>query len=131
MRIGLQLERAPVGKRETRKATAEVYATRMEAAVAQARSLVGLEAENAYNRYVEAARNVRDSREAVKAAEELIAREREAAGGIQNREDVLQNEVSASLALASLNEALYDQLVALADLERTTAGGVKVNFPGR
>ena len=48
-----------------------------------------------------------------------------------NREDVLQNEVSASLALASLNEALYDQLVALADLERTTAGGVRVNFPGR
>jgi outer membrane protein TolC len=129
--IGPDMPTQLVGKRETRKATAEVYATRMEAAVAQARSLVGLEAENAYNRYVEAARNVAEQREAAKSARALIAREREAAGGIQNREDVLQNEVSASLALASLNEALYDQLVALADLERTTAGGVKVNFPGR
>jgi outer membrane protein TolC len=129
--IGPEMPSQLVGKRETRTTIAEIYATRMEAAVAQARSLVGLEAEIAYSRYVEAVRNVAEQREAVKSAKELIAREREAAGGIQNREDVLQNEVSASLALASLNEALYDQLAALANLERITAGGVKVNFPGR
>ena len=129
--IGPDMPTQLVGKRETRAATARVYATRMEAAVAQARSLVGLEAENAYYRYVEAAGNVADQREAAKSARELIAREREAAGGIANREDVIQNEVSASLALAALNEALYEQLMALANLERTTAGAVRVNFPGR
>ena len=129
--IGPDMPTQLVGNRDTRKATAEVYATRAEAAAIQARSLVGLEAENAYFRYVEASRNAADSRDAARAAKELIAREREAAGGIQNREDMLQNEVSASLALASLNEALYDQIVALANLERTTAGAVRVNFPGR
>jgi outer membrane protein TolC len=120
-----------VGKRETRKATAEVYATRAEAAAAQTRSLVGLEAENAFYKYQEAARNVTATRRAAKKARELTARLREAPGGVATQEDTLQNELSASLALKRLNDALYDQLVALANLERTTAGGVRVNFPGR
>jgi hypothetical protein len=120
-----------VGKRETRKATAEVYASRAEAAAAQTRSLVGLEAENAYWKYVQASRDVAVNRRAAQKARELTAREREAAGGIANRDDALQNELSASLALKTLNDALYEQIVALANLERTTAGAVKVNFPGR
>jgi hypothetical protein len=120
-----------VGKRETRRATAEVYATRAEAAATQARSLVGLEAENAFFKYQEAARNVAVNRRAATKARELTAREREAAGGIATREDTLQNELSASLALKTLNDALWEQIVALANLERTTAGGVRVNFPGR
>jgi outer membrane protein TolC len=129
--IGPEMPTQLVGKRETRRATAEVYATRAEAAAAQARSLVGLEAENAFYRYQEAARNVTVNRRAATKARELTAREREAAGGIATREDTLQNELSASLALKTLNDALYDQIVALANLERTTAGGVRVNFPGR
>jgi outer membrane protein TolC len=120
-----------VGRRETRKTTAEVYAARADAAAAQARSLVGLEAELAFNHYVEASRDVRDSNVAAKEAREMIARQREAPAGEVRQEDVLRNEVSASLAFASLNEALYEQIVALANLERTTAGGVRVNFPGR
>jgi outer membrane protein TolC len=129
--IGPEMPTQLVGKRETRKATAEVYASRAEAAAAQTRSLVGLEAENAYWKYVEASRNVAVNRRAATKARELTAREREAAGGIANREDVLQNELSASLAFKTLNDALYEQIVALANLERTTAGGVRVNFPGR
>jgi hypothetical protein len=123
-----------VGRRETRKATAEIYASRAEAAAAQTRSLVGLEAENAYWKYVEASRNVTVMRRAATKVRELNAREREAAGVAKNREqreEALQNELAASLALKTLNDALYDQIVALANLERTTAGGVKVNFPGR
>jgi outer membrane protein TolC len=129
--IGPEMPTQLVGKRETRKATAEVYASRAEAATAQTRSLVGLEAENAYWKYVQASRDVAVNRRAAQKARELTAREREAAGGIANREDALQNELSASLALKTLNDALYEQIVALANLERTTAGGVKVNFPGR
>jgi hypothetical protein len=73
-------------------------------------------------------------RRAAASVRALTAREREAAGVAkdrQQREEALQNELSASLALKTLNDALYDQIVALANLERTTAGGVKVNFPGR
>jgi outer membrane protein TolC len=120
-----------VGRRETRKTTAEVYASRADAAAAEARSLVALEAEQAFLKYVEASRNVADLKIAAKAARELTARERQAAGDSANRSEALQNEVSSSLTLASLNEALYDQIVALANLERATAGGVRVNLPGR
>jgi outer membrane protein TolC len=132
--IGPEMPTQLVGRRETRKATAEIYASRAEAAAAQTRSLVGLEAENAYWKYVEAARNVAVMRRAAASVRALTAREREAAGVAkdrQQREEALQNELSASLALKTLNDALYDQIVALANLERTTAGGVKVNFPGR
>ena len=129
--VGPDMPTQLVGHRDTRKATADVYASRADAAAAQAKSLVGLEAEQAYWSYVQAARNVKDTRAAAKAARELSARQREAAGAIENRDDVLLNEVSAGRALASFNEALYDQITALANIERTTAGGVRVNFPGR
>jgi outer membrane protein TolC len=129
--IGPEMPTQLVGRRETRKATAEVYASRAEAAAAEARSLVGLEAENAYWRYIEASRNVADLRPAAKAVRDLVARQREAAGGLETREEALQNELTASLTLKTLNDAMYDRVVALANLERTTAGGVRINFPGR
>jgi outer membrane protein TolC len=129
--VGPEMPTQLAGRRETRKAIAEVYASRADAAAAQARSLVGLEAENAYWRFVEAARNVAAEREAATAARRMNARMREAPGIPDNRDDLLLNEVTVSRALASLNEGLYDQIAALANLERATAGGVRVNFPGR
>ena len=120
-----------LGKRETRSATAGVYADRADEAARQARSMVGLEADVGYTRWVQARRNVESSRVAAKEAREFVARLREAAGGKQSREDLIINEVSATQSIASFNEALYDQIVALANLERITAGGIKVNFPGR
>ena len=48
-----------------------------------------------------------------------------------SKEDLLLNEVSAVQSIASFNEALYDQIMAIANLERVTAGGVKINFAGR
>lgn len=129
--IGPEMPTQLPGRRETRKAAAQAYASRADAAAAQARSLVGLEAENSYWRFVEASRNVKAEREAAAAARRLAARMREAAGIPENRDDMLLNEVTVGRALASLNEALYDQITALANLERATAGGVRVKFPGR
>jgi hypothetical protein len=120
-----------LGKRGTRSATAGVYADRAEEAARQAVSLIGLEAEVAHSRWEQAVRNVESARPAAKAGRELIARLREAAGGAQTKEDLLINEVSATQSIASFNEALYDQIMALANLERVTAGGVRVNFAGR
>src|SRR5262245_56503027 len=120
-----------LGKRGTRSATAGVYADRAEEAARQAVSLIGLEAEVGHSRWEQAVRNVESARPAAKAGRELIARLREAAGGAQTKEDLLINEVSATQSIASFNEALYDQIMALANLERVTAGGVRVNFAGR
>jgi hypothetical protein len=120
-----------LGKRATRSATAGVYADKAEEAARQAVSLIGLEAEVAYSRWEQAVRNVESARTAAQAGRKLIARLREAAGGVQSKEDLLINEVSATQSIASFNEALYDQVVAVANLERITAGGVKINFAGR
>jgi outer membrane protein TolC len=120
-----------LGKRETRAATASLYADRAEEAARQARSMVGLEAEVGFSRWDQARRNVESARPVAKEAREFIARLREAAGGKQTRETLLINEVSANQQIAAFNEALYDQIVALANLERITAGGVRGKFAGR
>jgi len=120
-----------LGKRETRSATAGLYAERADEAARQARSMLGLEADVGYTRLVQARRNVESSRTASKVAREFVARLHEAAGGKQSKEDLIINEVSATQSIASFNEALYDQIVALANLERITAGGITVKFAGR
>jgi outer membrane protein TolC len=129
--IGPEMPDRLLGGRDTRSKTAALYAERARAAAEQARSLVGLEAEVGYARWVESVRRVKDTREAAKAGRDLIDRLREAAGGVETKEQVLLNEVSAARAFAALNEALYDQIAALVNLERITAGGVRVNFKGR
>lgn len=129
--IGPEMPDRIVGKRDTRTAIASIYADRAKSAADQARSLVGLEAENAYYEWVAASRHVEAARTSAKSGRELKARLREAAGGVQTKEEVLTAEVSATLAEAAFNRALYDQIVALSNLERITAGGVRVNFPGR
>lgn len=129
--IGPEMPDRLLGRNDTRSGTAAMYADRAKAAADQARSLVGLEAENAYHEWVKAVRNVKASRESAQAGKKLIDRLREAAGGTLTKEDVLLSEIAATQAQASFNEALYEQIVILANLERITSGGVRVNFPGR
>lgn len=129
--IGPEMPDRLLGRRATRVETAGQYAIRSQAAAEQARSLLGLEAEVAYSRWVQAVENVRVARAAAKSGRALIERLREAAGGAPSKEETVTAEVGSAQAIASLNEALHDQIVALADLERITAGGVRVNFPGR
>ena len=119
------------GKSSRRAEFGRQYADRAAAAAAQARSLVALEAAVAHAKWIEASKNVVEARIAAKNGRDLIDRQRLAAGGTLTKEDVLLNEVSATRAIASLNEALYEQIVQLANLERITAGGIRVNFPGR
>jgi hypothetical protein len=129
--IGPEMPDKIVGKVHTRTAIAGQYAERAEAAAQQARSLVGLEAEIGYARYVEASKKVDVFKFAAAQSKEMIERQREAAGGNLTKEGILTTEVSVAQTFANYNQALYDQLVALANLERITAGGVRVNFPGR
>lgn len=129
--IGPEMPDRLVGNRSTRVATAEQYAVRSRAAAAQARSLVGLEAAVGYARWEESTRSIKIAKEAAKAGRTLIDRLREAAGAAISKEETIQAEVSSTLAFAALNKAKYDRIVALANLERITAGGVRVNFPGR
>ncbi len=120
-----------VGHRTTRAGVAQQYYERSEKVAEQARNLVVLEAEVGYAQYAEASKKVATFKEASAAGRSLIERQREAAGGNLTKEDMLMNEVSATRSFAAYNLALYEQIIALANLERITAGGVRVNFPGR
>jgi outer membrane protein TolC len=129
--IGPEMPNKIAGKSSTRAEVVRQYAERATAAAAEARSLVALEADVAHAKWIEATRNVAEARIAAKNGRNLIDRQRLAAGGTLTKEDVLLNEVSATRAIASLNEALWKQIIELANLERITAGGIRVNFPGR
>ena len=129
--IGPEMPDRLLGRKATRVQTAGQYAIRSQVAAEQARSLLGLEAEVAYTRWMQAVENVKVSRAAAKSGRALIERLREAAGGAPSKEDTITAEVASAQASAAFNKALHDQIVALADLERITAGGVRVNFPGR
>jgi outer membrane protein TolC len=129
--IGPEMPDRLLGRQGTRAETAKQYANRAKAAADQARSLIALEADIAFVRWTSSVEKVKSSKESADAGKRSIKSLREAAGGVITKEEVIVTELAAAKAQASLNEALYDQVVAIANIERITAGGVRVNFPGR
>jgi hypothetical protein len=45
--------------------------------------------------------------------------------------ELLESQEDAAKGSAAYNEAVYKRIAALANIERITAGGIKVNYPGR
>jgi len=129
--LGPEMPDRLLGKAETRAAAAGQYALRSAEVARHTKSLVALEAEVAWARWTEATRKVAEARKAAASGRALINRQREAAGGAAQEDIAILNEASAARAFASLNEALYDQVIAIANLERVTAGGVRIDFPSR
>src|SRR5262249_52962087 len=77
-----------------------------------------------------ASRRVASGQTAAQAGTRLFKDTREAllaAQGVKI-EDLLMNQAISTQAAASYNEALYDLVVALADLQRLTAGGFDGGF---
>ncbi|MBY0232749.1 MAG: TolC family protein, partial [Gemmataceae bacterium] len=117
------------GKRRDRVAVAEAYAGRASDLLERTRLLIRLETEQAFLRWVEATKRVAHLREAVRAAVERAdsLRAVSADEGPDESEirlaEVLEAGSIASTARADLNRARYEALLALAQLERATAGG--------
>src|SRR5262249_13379397 len=112
------------GPRPERMKRAQSLHARALAVLEETRHLVALEAEDAYLRGEEAALQVQETREAADTAEE-VARDlnKDFTAKLKVKvEEVVNAWVLASQARAQYNEALYRQLIALADLERITAG---------
>jgi outer membrane protein TolC len=112
------------GKRDARMQQICHYAERAEAVVEKTRGLITLEAEDAYFNWKDATDKVVGTREAARLGRELAERTKRNRGvGNIKEEDLLQNDVLAGQAQAAHNEALFHQILALANLERITAGG--------
>ena len=94
------------------------------------RQAIALDAENTYLKWEEANSKVGQTRTAKETARRLADNTRK--GYTSNQkvkpEDVLTNEVLAAQSEAQYNEALWNLIIAIADLERVTAGGITADF---
>lgn len=131
--VGIEFPGNLAGSKPYRVAQASAYADRMAAVVEKTRGLVTLEAEEHFQRWREATDAVREAKVAAEDGIKL-AEETENASGGGNATGVKEDEavkdfVLAGQARAALNKSLYEQILALANLERITAGGFCAGFP--
>jgi outer membrane protein TolC len=113
------------GSRAERMEQTRALHARAQALVEETRNLITLEAENAFLRWQEAAGQVPEARQAADAGDKLAdALTRDFTSGLKVRvEDAVNARVLAAQARSQYVEYLYLQILALADLERVTAGG--------
>jgi outer membrane protein TolC len=128
--VGLDMPGTLAGHRSSRVERARDLSARADAVVEKTRNLVTLEAEDAYLKWVEADRKVAQTREGAEAGIRLAKHTREdfRSGQKVKIEDLLTNEVLVGQVLAAHNEARYQYALALAALERITAGGIQAGF---
>ena len=129
--IGTALPLTLVGDRTTRVERAQLLGMRSEAVLEKARALVALEASTGYSTFVEASRQAEQLKPAVKAGADLNALLRPLDPPRATYEQKLRAEFETAQVQALYNEAVFRRLIALANLERITAGGVKAHYPGR
>ena len=129
---GLEMPPSLAGPRSSRVEHARDLSARAAAVVDKTRNLVALEAEDMYYKWEEASRKVPQTESAKQAGSRLAKNTREdfRAGQRVKIEDILTNEALAAQAAGSYNEALYQLVVAVADLQRVTAGGFDAGFSG-
>jgi outer membrane protein TolC len=113
-----------VGSRAERIKHARVLCARAEGVVETSRNLIALEVEDAFLRWEEASAQAQKAKEAAEEGEKLAAGlVKDLTAGLKVRiDEVVTAQVLGSTARSEYNEFLYKQLLALADLERATAG---------
>jgi outer membrane protein TolC len=119
------------GSRSARVEQAQAYSARAGAVADKTRGLIALEAEQAYYRWQEAANREKRYREAAERAEKQAKEVRERIlGGIRagSIDNALYFQQLSSEMRVDANQARYQKLLALAALERVTAGGFNAGF---
>jgi outer membrane protein TolC len=114
------------GSRWARVEQAQAYSARAGAVADKTRGLIALEAEQAFYRWQEAANREKRYREAAERAEKQAKAVRERIlGGFRpgSIDNVLYFQQLSSEMRIEANQARYQKLLALAALERVTAGG--------
>jgi outer membrane protein TolC len=119
------------GSRAGRVEQAQAYSARAAAVADKTRGLIALEAEQAFYRWQEAANREKRYREAARRAEKQAKEVRERIlGGFRpgSIDNVLYFQQLSSEMRVEANQARYQKLIALAALERVTAGGFCAGF---
>lgn len=128
--VGPEMPVNLAGPRSARVEQARAYSDRADAVVNKTRELVALEAEDAYYKWEESSRKVGFTRDASNKAKKYVRQleEDKAAGAKISPEDLTTNRILAAQASVAFNEAMFYQVLALANLERITAGGFSAGF---
>jgi hypothetical protein len=112
------------GSRPDRVKRAQSFHAKARAVVEVIRNLIALEAEDAFLHWEQSAAQAAEAREAADTADQLaddLSKDYAARLNVKVV-DVINAYVLASQARSQYNEYLYEQILALADLERITAG---------
>jgi outer membrane protein TolC len=122
------------GCKPARMRTAQAYATRAAAVAEETRYLIVLEARNAFLLWEEASLQVPQAEEAAKAGVRLADAVRRSFIALPGNKvkvaDMLTAQVLASQARVQYNDYLFHLIIALADLERITAGAICAGLVG-
>ena len=133
--IGPEMPVQMIGGHGIRSQKAWELAARSDAVLQKTKNLVTLEADTAWCDYHYAGLSMAKAKIQLQESKENLKDLKEAAGMvIDNRsklEQVLMAQEETTKAQAALNEAIYQRISALANIERITAGGVRINYPGR
>jgi outer membrane protein TolC len=129
--IGLDMPATLAGRRDDRVQTARDFSARADTVVAKTANLITLETEAAYLKWSEAAESVRKL-EKSRTQARAIADAVDARANLRKTfgEEVIRARTLQEQVLSQYNEALYLHALALAGLERVTAGGVVPSFRG-
>ena len=130
--ISLEMPTHLVGPKFSRVERARNFSARAQAVVEKTRNLIALEADDAFLKWQEALTKLPMVKAAADAGARLSKNTRDDFGSGQKVkiDDILTNEVLAGQAIASYNETVYTQIIALAGLQRVTAGGFDAGFGG-
>jgi outer membrane protein TolC len=120
-----------VGDRKIRAERATALLRGQETLLEKTRDLVRLETMNAVIRFEAEKKRVPELKVAADAGTASVERARKDANGKPIKTDILTLEGLAAQSRGSYNEARYQRLLALAALERATAGGIKLNYRGQ
>jgi outer membrane protein TolC len=129
--LSLEMPPSLAGPRHSRVEQANALHARAQAVVDKTRDLISLEADNAYLKWLEASRQAAQFAEAADKATKLaksLRKDLEREGSKVTPEQVLAAGVLATEMESRATEALFQQLLALAALERVTAGGFCPGF---
>ena len=126
---GLDMPASLAGRRDDRVQTARDFSARADTVVEKTTNLITLETEAAYLKW-------RDAAESVRKLEKSRTQARAIADAVDARanlrksfgEEVIRARTLQEQVLSQYNEALYLHALALAGLERVTAGGIVPAF---
>ena len=132
--IGLEMPPYLTGKKGDRVQRAQAYHDRAGAVVDKTRNLIVLEVQANYYKWKEALDKVNNLTTVLKTADELAE---SVTKQFQNKEKgvtpekMIRARTQADQVKALYNEALYNHALALAALERVTAGGYRPTYEAR